>query len=346
MTRAGALLRGLGAALAKLVMDLIRASLLLTAFGSAALSLVALGGHFSRLLDIVAHFALPGLIVSLFALIVGMFVSRRDNRSSLYLAAVGLVSWGLLTFPDYAARLTTRWVPAGGETVKIIQFNVWFNNQDLHGTTAWILDQDPDVLVLEEVTGGSERILSDLIGRYPYVHSCADPSPCSTMILSKAKPLASGGHILPSGPANLTWITLAGSGGPYTVLGVHQSWPYPITDQESQVSSTKVTMQKFDSGNLIVAGDFNSTPWSVAFHKQDRIIGLSRRTHALPTFPARLFQHKTFKFPAPLLPIDHIYAGKNWQTVKVERGPRLGSDHYPLVVVLRRTERAAGAVGP
>lgn len=38
--------------------------------------------------------------------------------------------------------------------------------------------------------------------------------------------------------------------------------------------------------------------------------------------------------PFPMLPIDHVYAGKGWRAVSVTRGPRLGSDHYPMVVVL------------
>jgi endonuclease/exonuclease/phosphatase (EEP) superfamily protein YafD len=35
-----------------------------------------------------------------------------------------------------------------------------------------------------------------------------------------------------------------------------------------------------------------------------------------------------------LLPIDHIYAGRAWRTVRLVRGPRVGSEHYPLVIDL------------
>ena len=38
--------------------------------------------------------------------------------------------------------------------------------------------------------------------------------------------------------------------------------------------------------------------------------------------------------PFALLPIDHVYAGPGWRTVRAERGPRLGSDHYPVIVTL------------
>ena len=35
-----------------------------------------------------------------------------------------------------------------------------------------------------------------------------------------------------------------------------------------------------------------------------------------------------------VLPIDHVYAGPGWRTVSVQRGPKLGSDHYPVIVTL------------
>ena len=38
--------------------------------------------------------------------------------------------------------------------------------------------------------------------------------------------------------------------------------------------------------------------------------------------------------PFPFLPIDHVYAGRDWRTVRVQRGPRLDSDHYPVIVRL------------
>jgi len=40
--------------------------------------------------------------------------------------------------------------------------------------------------------------------------------------------------------------------------------------------------------------------------------------------------------PAPLLPIDQIYAGADWRTLGVRRLPRLGSDHYGVRIVLDR----------
>ena len=80
--------------------------------------------------------------------------------------------------------------------------------------------------------------------------------------------------------------------------------------------------------HVILVGDFNSTPWSFARRREETALGLERRTRILPTYPAN------GPFGVALLPIDHVYAGPGWGTVSINRGPRLGSDHYPIVAVL------------
>jgi endonuclease/exonuclease/phosphatase (EEP) superfamily protein YafD len=82
---------------------------------------------------------------------------------------------------------------------------------------------------------------------------------------------------------------------------------------------------------MILTGDFNATPWSASLRRTDAALALTRRDRALPTWPARVLGRS---WPLPILPIDHVYAGPGWATVKVERGPAFGSDHYPLVVIL------------
>ena len=61
---------------------------------------------------------------------------------------------------------------------------------------------------------------------------------------------------------------------------------------------------------------------------------LIRRDRALFTWPAQQDSRLRWLGLFPILPIDHVYAGPGWATVKVERGPRLGSDHYPVIVTL------------
>ncbi len=333
----GRLIAGLSA----LPLDLIRAAVLLSVFGSALVGVLAIGGRFSRLLDAPAHLALAGLALSLVMLLAALLTSTGHSRTPVVLGLVGVVAWSVLVNPEYASALSAKMAAPGGDSIKVVQFNLWSSNADHAVTADWILKQDADVVAVEEVSVNSYGVLRRLKAQYPFMVGCSDPSPCSTMILTKTAPIASGGQTSPFGPANLVWVKMAGSGGEFTLVGAHHSWPYPAADQPSQVSWTADVLKTFDRDSLIVAGDFNSTPWSASLRRQDKLFDLHRVTRALPTFPARTFARRPIAFPVPFLPLDHVYTGKAWQAVSVKRGPRLGSDHYPVVVVLRRIEVAA-----
>ena len=91
-------------------------------------------------------------------------------------------------------------------------------------------------------------------------------------------------------------------------------------------------LKRFDPATLILAGDFNSTPWSFTLRRQDKRLGLERLTRALPSWPTARRTIWGIGWPLPVLPIDHVYAGRAWRAVSVRRGPSLGSDHFPIVV--------------
>ncbi|MCR5880044.1 endonuclease/exonuclease/phosphatase family protein [Phenylobacterium sp. J367] len=122
--------------------------------------------------------------------------------------------------------------------------------------------------------------------------------------------------------------------GEYTVIGVHYAWPTDPQDQQPQEERLARVLAQTDRSRAIVAGDLNSAPWSFYRRKWDAEFGVIRRDRALFTWPARQYKRLRWLGVFPFLAIDHVYAGSDWATVKVERGPRLGSDHYPVVVTL------------
>jgi endonuclease/exonuclease/phosphatase (EEP) superfamily protein YafD len=129
--------------------------------------------------------------------------------------------------------------------------------------------------------------------------------------------------------------TFASSDGgpPFTVVAIHLKWP-TRAHRWAGPATLAGLLDRYPHDRLIVAGDFNLTPWSFALRRIDRRFGLERRDRAVPTWPSqRPLGRALVPLPA-ILPIDHVYAGAGWRTVAVRRGPRLGSDHYPLVVDL------------
>jgi endonuclease/exonuclease/phosphatase (EEP) superfamily protein YafD len=194
------------------------------------------------------------------------------------------------------------------------------------------------VVVLEEVNDTAGHIPSLLREAFPYLSSCAPPRPCSTMILTKRRPTATGGLQAPVSTLRLAaaWVTLGEGERAFTVAGVHYTWPVPPGAQQSQMARLQQGLAAFDRKSLIVAGDMNSTPWSYTLRRQDAALGLERRTRALFTWPAARFSRWRLSAPFPFLAIDHVYAGSDWTTVSVKRGPAVGSDHYPVMVELAR----------
>lgn len=319
----------------RVLAELLRAFALLMAAGLSLPALAAQGGRFSDRLDVLTHFTpiwLAGLIVAA----VLWAITGRQGRTTPVLALIGTLSALTLMIPEWSAASARTSGKVDGETLKIVQFNLWGLNRDPDATAQWILETDPDIVVIEEGSGRPQVVLRALKTRYPHRTTCAEPSPCSTMILAKRRPISEGGLSTALSGAELpgAWATFADSRGPFTVVGVHYTWPWPAGPQQQQTLRLARVIEGFPRDRLIVAGDFNSTPWSFSLRRQDRLFGLERRTRAIASWPAGDFTRLHFALPLPLLPLDHVYAGKAWRTVEVRRGPLLGSDHYPVVLTL------------
>lgn len=327
-----------GAGPGGLAADLARAILLLAAFLTLAIGLLAWGGVVNAALDGLTHFAPFGLLLAgACGVFAGLFDAGR-RPGFLRLAGGAAFAWGLLMVPELMAAVSGWRTEPAGPGVKIIQFNVWGDDLQAERKLAWLRGQGADVIVLEEVSPASGPILDGLRDLYPYQVTCEKrPYPCSVMILARRSAQAEG-HFSGKGPwqANTAWARFASPEGPFTVMGVHMVWPTPDGHQQRQQKTLAAQAKAFDARTLIVAGDFNSTPWSFSLRRLDKALGLPRRTRALASWPSGQFTRFHLTAPMPAFPIDHIYAGPAWRTVRIDRGPNLGSDHFPIVVTLTR----------
>lgn len=302
------------------------------------LSLAALGGVISRWLDVLTHFAPLYLAAGLLAVGLRLITGPEGARPTVTLGLAAMAFAGALMAPELLAMMGRPAPPAEGQTVKLLQFNLWERNFDPEGTAQWIIAQDADVVVLEEANDRGGDVPPLLKAHYPFATSCEPPRPCSTTILTKQRPTAAAGLTPPPGRLSGAWVTMGTGGKAFAVAGVHYTWPVPPGGQQQQSRRLSEALSGFDRKSLIVAGDMNSTPWSFALRRQDVRLGLERRTRALFTWPVAQFSNWRLKSPLPFLAIDQVYAGSDWKTVSVTAGPRQGSDHMPVTVVLRRAE--------
>jgi endonuclease/exonuclease/phosphatase (EEP) superfamily protein YafD len=300
---------------------------------AAAAAVGAEGGRWNDKLDLLAHFALVWLALGALAFILSWASPSVVRGTLIRLAAlVAVLAAGGLMLPDFTRQRSPRADASAPHQVKLVEFNQWGANSDPDRVIAWIAAQHPDLVVIVEPNPAVEPKLRQATGLETYM---AD----NMIVAARHRFLRTrvnwDVHKLPGQGFNLNWPEIYGfDGKPFTLMGAHGGWPIPARRARAEALHLTLTLDTIDRPSTILAGDFNSTQWSYIRRQADEAIGLERRDRALPTWPARLPMLRGRDFPIPFLPIDHIYAGGEWRTVKVERGPRLGSDHYPLIATL------------
>lgn len=320
-------------------MSLVR--LLLSVFGSllagavalacAGMVILAQGGRISPRLDVITHFApiwlVGGLAALIWALVMRPSLARLTIATFAGVAVVGAIS---LILPEMTRR-TSPEAPAGQTgQIRLIQFNVWGRNDRAAETADWIVAQKPDLIALEEASPAMREAIQ---ARGDFHVACGN---CSVMILSRLKPVTEAIPLRTrSGPRPpMAYARFHTEGRSFGLMVTHFTWPTDGRAQQIQGQHVADVLKQFPPETMILAGDFNSTPWSFTRRAQDRMFALERRTRALMSWPAAPVSRYRIALPFPFLAIDHVYAGSGWRTVKVRRGPRLGSDHYPVVVDL------------
>ena len=106
------------------------------------------------------------------------------------------------------------------------------------------------------------------------------------------------------------------------ITAVHLDRPWPWGGQHRELAALDAAVAAVGREG-IVAGDFNSAPWTFSTRRIAAAGGVALVSGATATWPTT----------APLrLPLDQVYAGPCLAASAVTRGPALGSDHFPLIV--------------
>jgi len=286
--------------------------------------LAALLGRVAWLLDLFAHFRVQ--YAALFVLFACVLMLLRR----FWMAVVAAVGFGvsvvpLLPYmvgePVSAAVASTR-----EQTFRLVSFNVWYRSRDMARVAEYIEKSQADAVVLLELTDSQANTLLPLLPTYPHYHM--DTTRMGAAVFTKWPVLSAESVPLSEGGAVAERIMIDWRGTPVTVLGVHLNWPMGELSSKyrNQELDAVVALGKAQRGPLLVAGDFNLTPWSEYFgdaleqsglHDAAVGFGLAR------SWPAQF---------APLgIRIDHCLLSRHWTARSTTIGPALGSDHLPLV---------------
>jgi len=302
---------------------------LLVAAAWTAGALAAQWGRIDARFDVLAEFAPVWLTGGAVAFGLALLFRGWTRVAIAATALVGLASAASLVAPEFLRDAGPRAGAQAADQLKLVQLNVWARNRDPAALLRWLDEERPDIVVVVE---NNDKFMAALRAHGGWRIACPG---CEVMILSRRPALSTGltpgllgsEHVPP-----YTTATFLDRHGPFPVIGVHNAWPTEA-DQPLQEDRLQQAISQAKRDRLIVAGDFNSTPWSFSRRRRDRAYGVPRRDRGVATWPARSGGDPGY-FGPPVLAIDHIYAGSAWATVSVRRGPRLSSDHYPVVAVL------------
>lgn len=278
-------------------------------------------------LDAVNHFALLWLAFAALGAAGALALPRgRMRAAAMIAAAFAGLAFGIPATREFAAGAAQP--RPERPTLRILTFNRWWDSAEQARQAAFIRASGADVVALQEVYG-FEATAATLADAYPYQLLCGEG--CDTAILSKRPFLDYGPEARPRWPggSSLLWVRImAPDGRPAGIATAHLYWPIPPWIQRAQRAQLSELLRPFGD-ELVLVGDFNLTPWAWTMRRLDaQLEPLTRRTHGLTTFPAT--------WPAPVLALDQVYAGRGWRAARATRLPRAGSDHYPVLVELGR----------
>ncbi len=228
---------------------------------------------------------------------------------------------------------------AGHRDLAIVTFNMHYG--DVKRVARALLAEDADIVVLQEIGPREARALHPLLqARYPHSHACVLERRCDAAIFAKRPWVAAGYEPWSRDGPEVIWVEFDDRGlGRIRVVGVHLSLPFRPEHQVRQIERL-AALRAAHKGPLIIAGDLNMTPWS--YRLQRFLARADMRRHA--TFLRSWPTDGQFRLPFPAFLIDHVLTTPDIKTVSIRIGPNLGSDHLPVVAVLRLPsprERAA-----
>jgi endonuclease/exonuclease/phosphatase (EEP) superfamily protein YafD len=289
-------------------------------------SLAPLGAKLWWVLDLSTHFRVQYLAAA--TALLALAALRRQWLACAVLVAAGAVSalpvWPYLPLTALAAT------PApSGAPLKVLSVNVSFRQFAARHLLEIIGAEAPDVLLVVEFTPHAQRVLADLDKQFPYRFALPAEGPYGIAIWSRYALDSVAAFQLSRVPA--IDARVLGPSGPFRFLGVHLSAPTQArraalrNEQLALLAKYRAKIAE----PVIVAGDFNITPYSPYYAEwlAETALTDSRHGRSLSvSWPTSL--------PMLGVPIDHVAVSKEVTILGHHRLPNFNSDHFGIVAEL------------
>lgn len=289
-----------------------------------AFSLVTLLPTNYHALQLFTHFRLQYFLVA--GLLVVAFILLRDRRYAVLMFATAFIN-GAHVLPWY---LDEPYV-TDGRGLKLLQANVLSTNTEFDRLFTLLDSEQPDVVVLQEVSHAWAAELKRLERAYPHQVVEARDGNFGIAVLAKY-PLTAAATVA-SEPLGFPTIvtTLEASGRRLQLVATHPMIPLGARSygaRNTQLATVGELLRR-STGARVLVGDLNTSMWDLNYKALEARTGLRnvRRGFGIaPTWPIFL--------PFAMIPIDHVLVSGEVGVRDLHTGPRIGSDHLPLIVTL------------
>jgi endonuclease/exonuclease/phosphatase (EEP) superfamily protein YafD len=289
-------------------------------------SLATYANSLHRFLELLSHFRLQYLSVALILAVI--FAMLRHRRWAVLMLVVTLINT-IPVAPWYFVDADRS--VAFDEKIHILFANVNSGNSKTQAMLRQIESENPDLVVLQEITDPWAVAMDGLRSHYPYRHVISQHDNFGIAVYSR-QPLLSV-DVLSSPPLDLPSLVIQQAIGD-SVVTYFTTHPVPplgklgFDARNEQLADIADRVAALD-GPVVLIGDLNTAMWG---HHYERFVEDSGLTNArdgfgiIPTWPRQI--------PFAMIPIDHCLVSDDFVVLDIRSGTGTGSDHLPLIVTL------------
>ena len=278
--------------------------------------------HFA--VQLFTHFRLQYAVIA-FLLAVASVVIREGWYAVILLGAAA-VNAGLV-IPWYGDGIGGD----GATELKVLNANVLSSNGHHDKLFDLIALEEPDLVILQEVSPAWAESLQRLASDYP--HRLVEPRDGNFGIALLSRHSLISATVVASEPLTLPTLiaTISVGGKQVSVVGTHPMIPLGQGNYEArnaQLEQLGKLLQKTRNPRILV-GDLNVSMWDMHYKLLENRTWLRNARQGfgvVPTWPTFL--------PFAMIPLDHVLVSEDIGVLDVRTGPRVGSDHLPLIVTL------------
>lgn len=279
------------------------------------------------IVDILSQFPVQYAIASVFFLAIGLY--KRKMLVALFAGILFIVNINVLIHTGASVQAAVM----EHNLFTVYSANIHKSNKDFLKIIKGVAESNADILLLLEVTEENFKPVKTLINNYPYhiINLNITSSGTGTVLISRFPILAHEITKYSEVGNMLVYAVLEINNRKVAFYGVHLPRPMFAAANKTRIEQFRSLAEHVAKQSIpvIVAGDFNATPYSPIFKEVLKISGLNDSRVGFgwqPSWPTT--------FPLLWIPIDHILTSPEVQVHNRITGSYTGSDHYPVVAEL------------